>query len=272
MNRPVIIVTGGGSGIGQAIALASARAEFFVVVADIVEEAASGVLDDIKRLGGQGISVTADVSEVGQVHEMFDRVVKETGRLDVLVNNAGNPGKFSFIANMKDETWHKTISVHLNGTFYCVRDAAKLMMVARSGSIINIASIVGIQSTVGSGEYGAAKAAVINLTKTAAKELGPYGITVNAIAPGMVATETNKKLEQSGSGFITTAVNGTPTGRMTNPDEIAALVLFLSSKQAGNINGQVVTIDGGITLTGASDSFLQAFLMKKSRQPKGVVV
>jgi 3-oxoacyl-[acyl-carrier protein] reductase len=116
---------------------------------------------------------------------------------------------------------------------------------------------------VGSAEYGAAKAGVINLTRTAAKELGPYNITVNAIAPGMVATPTNLRLKNKGSRFIETAIEGTPTGRMTTPEEIAEIVLFLSSSAAANINGQVITMDGGYGITISMDRYMSDYLSQK---------
>jgi len=269
----VTIITGSGSGIGRAIALRFAKKEYAVVVNDIVQAAGEQVLSEIEGEGGKGLFVLADVSDVTQVRRMFEETKKTFGRVDILVNNAGVPGAFSFIADMSDETWHNTLSVHLNGTFYCLREAAKLMMTAGFGRIVNIASIAGILGTVGSAEYGAAKAGIINLTRTAAKELGPYNITVNAIAPGMVATPTNLKLKQKGSPFIETAEKGTPTGRMTSPEEIAEIVFFLSSPMAGNINGQVIRLDGGAEISISMDRFMGDYLSSKSptvKKAKGV--
>lgn len=263
MNK-VTIVTGSGSGIGRAIALAFAKAGNPVVVNDIVQEAGEQVLSEIKKEGGKGLLILADVSDSTQVKMLFEETRKKFGRVDVLVNNAGVPGAFSLIVDMPDEIWHKTISVHLNGTFYCMREAARLMMVASFGRIINIASIAGLLGTSGSAEYGAAKAGIINLTKTAAKELGPYNITVNAIAPGMVGTPTNLKLREKRSPFIEKAIQGTPSGRMTKPEEIAELILFLSSSAANNINGQVIRVDGGAAIDISMDSFMRDFLSRKS--------
>jgi 3-oxoacyl-[acyl-carrier protein] reductase len=264
MDERVIVVTGAASGIGRVIALAAAHAGMFVLVTDIAEKEGNEVVSEIENKGGKARFVRTDVSDLTQVRELFARVKKELGRVDVLVNNAGVPGRFAPIVDMSDETWHRTISVHLNGTFYCLRDAARLMRADGGGRIINIASIAGLVGTVGSAEYGAAKAGIINLTKTAAKELGRYNITVNAIAPGMVATPINAKLQQKGSAFIKTAVEGTPTGRMTDPEEIAALILFLCSSGARNINGQVICIDGGAATTIGMDSYMLAFLSEKA--------
>jgi 3-oxoacyl-[acyl-carrier protein] reductase len=265
MNQAAI-VTGSGSGIGRAIALSLARAGTAVVINDIVSAAGERVLAEIEKEGGEALFVKADVSDATEVKRMFEKTTRRFGRLDILVNNAGVPGAFSFIADLPDETWHKTLSVHLTGTFYCIREAARLMMAGGSGRIISMASIAGILGTVGSGEYAAAKAGVISLTKTAAKELGPYNITVNAIAPGMVETPTNLKLKEKGSPFIQTAVEGTPTGRMTQPEEIAETVLFLSSSKARNITGQVICIDGGAHTNIGMDRFMGDYLSSRAKK------
>ncbi len=172
----VAIITGSGSGIGRAIALKFAKAGNRVVINDIAQENGEKVLAEVKKEGGQGIFVSADVSDLDQVKNLFKKTLAEYGQLDVLVNNAGVPGGFSFIADMPNETWLKTISVHLTGTFFCIREALKTMMEMKKGRIINIASIAGLIGTVGSGEYGAAKAGIINLTKTCAKESGSFNI------------------------------------------------------------------------------------------------
>jgi len=261
----VIIITGSGSGIGRSIALKFAKKGNNVVINDINRKNGEQVLEEILAGGGQGIFIPADVSDIDQVKNMFKSTMAEFGKVDVLVNNAGVPGGFSFVADMPDETWLKTISVHLTGTFYCIREALKIMMKTKTGRIINMASIAGLMGTVGSGEYGAAKAGVINLTKTCAKESGPFNITVNAIAPGMVGTSINLKLQEKGSHFIETAVQGTPTGRMTTPDEIAETCLFLASGMASNITGQVITIDGGAGTSMCMDDFMRDHLIRKSK-------
>ena len=170
------------------------------------------------------------------------------------------------IAQIADKNWHKTMNVHLNGTFFCLREAARSMEKGAFGRIINMASIAGLVGTVGSAEYGAAKAAIINLTKTAAKELGPHGVTVNAIAPGMVATPTNLKLKSKGSRFIESAIETTPTRRMTAPEEIAELVLFLSSEAAANINGQVIAVDGAAQINIGMDRYMQNFFNRQDSE------
>jgi 3-oxoacyl-[acyl-carrier protein] reductase len=261
----VAVITGSGSGIGRVTALEFSREGYIVVVNDIVKEAGEAVLGELERGGGKGLFIQADVSDATQVKAMFEEIKRECSTVDVLVNNAGIPGPFSLIVDMSDETWHKTIGVHLTGTFYCMREAARMMLKNGFGRIVNMASIAGLSGTVGSSEYGAAKAAIINLTKTGAKELGPYNITVNAIAPGMVGTETNLKLKEKGSPFIDIALDGTPTGRMTTPEEIASLILWLCSSGAANVNGHVIRADGGAEIHMSMDGFMLSFLSKKSQ-------
>ena len=262
------LITGGGSGIGRAIALTLARAKIPVIVNDIVQNAGEQTVKEIRDAGGQGLFVRADVSDSTQVKAMFGKIQKKCGKVDILVNNAGIPGPFTPLRQISDKNWHQTINVHLHGTFFCLREAARSMVKGAFGRIINMASIAGLVGTVGSAEYGAAKAAVINLTKTAAKELGPHRITVNAIAPGMVATPKNLKLKSKGSRFIESAVETTPTRRMTEPDEIAALVLFLSSAAAANINGQVISIDGGAHINIGMDQYMQNHFSRKDTGSK----
>jgi NAD(P)-dependent dehydrogenase (short-subunit alcohol dehydrogenase family) len=259
------VITGSGSGIGRAVAMNLARAGYPVLVNDINTDAGEKVKAEVESCGGRAIFFKADVSDHSQVQAMFKCASDEFGPLEVTVNNAGVPGAFSLIGEMDEETWQKTIAVHLNGTMYCLRSAIKMMAENGYGRIINIASIAGLLGTVGSGEYAAAKSGMVALTQTAAKETGPLGITVNAIAPGLVATPTNLKLQGKGSPFIEAALAGTPTGRLTTPEEISELVLFLCSSAAGNISGEVIRIDGGAAINIGMDDFLRDFLFKKSQ-------
>lgn len=252
------LITGSGSGIGRAIALALAESGFPTVVNDIDKGSGQKVVDEIIETGGEAHFIHADVSDGTGVKEMFDDADRLFGPPRVLVNNAGTPGKFALLADMEDADWSRNIAVHINGAFFCLRQAAR-RMAARGGHIVNIASIAGLHGTVGSGAYAAAKAAVINLTKTAAKELAPQGITVNAIAPGMVATPINQKLADQGSSFITAALAGVPSGRMTEPAEIAGLVAHLST--GGNsITGQIIALDGGASISAEIDRFMLGYL------------
>jgi 3-oxoacyl-[acyl-carrier protein] reductase len=265
----VALVTGSGSGIGRAVGLSLARQGYALAVNDVNADAGNRVLAEVEQSGGQACYIQADVSNPDQVGSMFSQIENRWGRLDVLVNNAGTPGAFSLLADMTNEIWHQTIGVHLNGSFYCLRAAARMMIPAGRGKTVNIASIAGLVGTVGSGEYSAAKAGVINLTRTAAKELAPYGITVNAIAPGIVATPVNLALEEKNSPFIQSATASSATGRMTTPEEIAELVLFLISPAAANLTGQVIPLDGAGAITMPMDKFMQKMVSKKSKTLAG---
>lgn len=262
------IITGSGSGIGRAIALRLARSGYPVMVNDIDTDAGEKVKTEIESNGGRAIFFKADVSDPKQVKAMFKRASDELGPLEVTVNNAGVPGAFGLIGEMQEEIWRRTIAVHLSGTLYCLRSSIKMMAAKGYGRIINVVSIAGLLGTVGSGEYAAAKSGMIALTQTAAKEAGPLGITVNAIAPGLVATPTNQKLMDRDSPFIEAALYGTPTGKLTTPEEISELVLFLCSSNAGNINGEVIRVDGGSAINISMDNFLRDFLFKKSTMLK----
>lgn len=262
------LITGSGSGIGRAVALGLGRAGYPVMVNDINPDAGEEVKVEIESYGGRALFIQADVSDPDQVKAMFKMANDELGPLEVMVNNAGIPGDFSLIGEMDDEVWQKTISVHLCGTLYCLRSSINMMAGRGFGRIINMVSIAGLQGTVGSGEYAAAKSGIIGLTQTAAKEAGSLGITVNAIAPGMVATPINLRLQAKGSPFIEIALSDTPTGRLTTPEEIAELVLFLCSPAAGNINGEVIRVDGGAAINMGMDNFLRNFLFKKSTMIK----
>jgi 3-oxoacyl-[acyl-carrier protein] reductase len=259
------LVTGSGSGIGRAVGLRLVRQGYALAVNDVNADSGNKVLSEIEQSGGQACFIHADVSNPDQVGSMFSQIKNRWGRLDVLVNNAGTTGTFSLLADMADEIWHQTIGVHLNGSFYCLREAARMMIPAGRGKIVNIASIAGLVGTVGSGEYSAAKAGVINLTRTAAKELAPYGITVNAVAPGIVATPVNLALEEKNSPFIQSAKASSATGRMTTPEEIAELVLFLISCAASNLTGQVIPLDGAGAITIPMDKFMQTMVGRRSQ-------
>ena len=158
--------------------------------------------------------------------------------------------------------------MHLNGAFYCIREAARRMMTKGFGKIINISSIAGLSGTIGSAEYGAAKSGMINLTMTAAKELSAYDITVNAIVPGMVGTPINTALYEKGNPFIESALEGVPTGIMTTPEDISEMAFFLCSNAAKNITGEVIRMDGGAHISMSIDSFMLDFLSRKSDSVK----
>lgn len=268
-KRRIALVTGGGGAIGGAVAAVLARQGLAVAVNDTNRDRAEAMVRELREAGAEALACVANVADPGEVGAMVARVIEEFGGLDVLVNSAGVPGPFSLLANTTDADWRQTLSVQLDGTFYCMRAAVVPMTIRGRGHIVNIASIAGVHGTVGNCAYGAAKAGVINLTHTAAKELARAGISVNCIAPGMVATPINERLHAKGSRFITSALDGTATGAMTRPEDIAALAAFLASPAAANISGQVIAQDGGSTITLSADRYMLDYLSAPRAPARG---
>ena len=201
----------------------------------------------LARFNPSGVDVSyiqADISKSEQAKEMIDTVIERFGRIDILVNNAGIT-RDNLIIRMKEQEWDSVIAVNLKGTFNCTQAAAKYMLKQRSGTIVNIASVVGVYGNAGQANYSASKAGVIGLTKTCAKELASRGIRVNAVAPGFIETEMTKKLSEEARGLI---IDRIPLGRLGAPDDVASLVCFLASEEANYITGQVVGLDGGLVI------------------------
>ncbi|UCE30515.1 MAG: SDR family oxidoreductase [Burkholderiales bacterium] len=264
MTTGVALVTGAGGSIGACVAAALADAGFAVAVNDLDANAAERTVAALSSKGCRTAAFVADVGDSAAVRDMVGRIEQELGPVAVLVNNAGKPGKFTLLVDMSDELWSDTLRVHLFGAFHLIRDCGRRMLRRGSGRIVNVASLAGTHGTVGSAEYAAAKAGLINLTRTAAKELGPFGITVNAIAPGMVATPVNRELQTRGSGFIDAALQGMPGGRLVAPSEIAALVVFLASEAAANVNGATIPVDGGGSVCLSTDVQMSRYLTARS--------
>ena len=268
-NARVALVTGGGGAIGGAVAAALARQGYAVAVNDASRDRADAASQALRAAGFEALSCVASVADPGEVAAMVTKVIEAYGGLDVLVNSAGVPGPFALLADTADADWRETLSVQLDGTFHCMRAAIAPMKLRGGGCIVNIASIAGVHGTVGSCAYGAAKAGVINLTHTAAKELARLGIAVNCIAPGMVATPVNEALHAKGSRFIASALEGTATGAMTRPEDIAALAVFLAGAAAANISGQVFVLDGGSTITLSADRYMLDALSAPRAKARG---
>lgn len=251
MIRPlegkVAVVTGASRGIGRAIAEELARRGARVVVNyNRNEEAAAGVVASIRAEGGEAIAVQADVSDSTQAQALIQATLESYGRIDILVNNAGVT-RDQVILLMKEEDWDTVIRVDLKSLFNTCKAAARPMIRQRYGRIINISSVVGIAGQGGQTNYAAAKAGVIGFTKSLAKELGPRGITVNAVAPGLIPTDLTADLPQE---LVQKALDLTPLGRMGRPEEIAYAVAFLASDEAGFITGVVLPVDGGLVMSG----------------------
>lgn len=239
----VAIVTGAGRGLGRTIAEGLAAAGAKVACVDVNEETLAEAVQAIRDSGGTAEPLACDVTDAERVAETVADVTGRFGGLHILVNNAGIT-RDNLIMRMKDDQWDAVIAINLRGTFLFTRAAARPMMKGRRGRIINIASVSGLMGNPGQANYSASKAGVIGLTRTVARELAPRNITVNAIAPGFIATEMTAKL---GDEILAEVRKQIPLGRLGDPQDIADAVLYLASEAAGFVTGQVLTVDGGLT-------------------------
>jgi NAD(P)-dependent dehydrogenase (short-subunit alcohol dehydrogenase family) len=245
----VAIVTGASRGIGEAIAVRLAEAGAAVVVAARKPEGLAAVADRIGAAGGRALAVPAHMGKRADVDALVARAVAAFGRVDVLVNNAAANPYFGPLLGIDDGAWDKTFEVNLKGYFAAARAVVEhLRSRGAGGSIVNVASIVGLRAAPLQGVYAMTKAAVISMTRTLAQELGPEGVRVNAIAPGLVETRFASAIVQDDAlrdGFV----SRTALGRHAQPDEIAGAALFLASDAASYVTGHVLVVDGGTTVT-----------------------
>jgi 3-oxoacyl-[acyl-carrier protein] reductase len=239
----VALVTGGSRGIGKACAqkLAADGFEVFLTYVSRPEEAQKTV-DGIQEAGGYAKAFCLDASNRAAVAAFFAEEIKDKASLEVLVNNAGIT-KDGLLIRMKDEDWDRVIQVNLTGAFACLREAAKIMAKQRSGRIINISSVVGQMGNAGQANYVAAKAGLIGLTKSAARELAGRGVTVNAVTPGFIQTDMTAALSEAIVGKM---LENIPLGRLGAPEDIASAVSFLAGPGAGYVTGQVLAVNGGM--------------------------
>ncbi|MEC8442411.1 MAG: 3-oxoacyl-[acyl-carrier-protein] reductase [Cyanobacteriota bacterium] len=237
------LVTGGGRGIGKAIALALAEAGAEVVVNySSSAAAAEAVVETITASNGKAYAVQANVANEGEVDGLIKTVLDRSGRLDVLVNNAGIT-RDGLLMRMKTPDWQSVIDLNLTGVFLCSRAVARPMLKQKSGRIINITSVVGLMGNAGQANYAAAKAGVIGLTRSTAKELASRGITVNAVAPGFIATDMTKDLDTDA------ILKDIPLGQFGTQEQVAGAVRFLAADTAAAyITGQVLQVDGGMVM------------------------
>lgn len=245
LSGKVALVTGASRGIGREIAIELAKAGAKVAVNYSGSEAkANEVVDQIKAAGGEAFAIQANVSNSESVEAMVKEVITQFGALDILVNNAGIT-RDNLLMRMKEEEWDAVINTNLKGVFICTKAVTRQMMKQRKGRIINIASIVGVCGNPGQANYVAAKAGVIGLTKTTAKELASRNITVNAIAPGFITTDMTDELPED---IKTEMLKQIPLAKFGNPSDIANVVRFLAADESNYITGQTIHVDGGMVM------------------------
>ncbi len=240
----VAVVTGAGRGIGAATACAFARHGAHVV---LIDRNGAGVAETAKTIGlagGEALPFTTDITDSFAIERLMDRIVEDWGRLDVLVNNAGIV-RDAALADVTDEDWQETLDINLRGAMVCTRAAAPHMVARGRGRILSAASVVARHGNFGQTSYAASKGGIVAMTRTWARELGPKGVTANAVAPGFIDTEMVKGVPKK---VITRILAELPAGRLGQADEVAAVYLFLASDLSSFINGAVIGVDGGLLL------------------------
>lgn len=244
-KKKVMLITGASRGIGAAIAYEASMTGYFVVINyNKSERDAETLCEKIKKDGGECIAVKADITSSSDVEHLCDEALLYSGKIDVLVNNAGI-SSFSLFTDISDELWDQTFDINVKGNFYVTRRVVPNMVREKAGRIINISSVWGICGSSCEVHYSASKAAIIGMTKALAKELGPSGITVNCVAPGVIDTDMNKMLSKEDFEAL---CDETPLERIGKPYEIAKAVLFLASDDASFITGQVLSPNGGFVI------------------------
>lgn len=244
LNGKVALVTGGARGIGKAISLRLHEAGCKVAILGRNVEAAQAFAKELSPDGTTARGYGCDVAQADQIDAAIEQVVKDYEKIDVLVNNAGIT-EDGLLIRMKDEAWEKVLTTNLGGAFRLMRAVGKGMLKARGGSIVNIASVVGVSGNAGQANYSAAKAGMIGLTKSAAKEFGPRGVRVNCVAPGLIATDMTAELSDEQKDNL---AGNLPLKRIGRPEDIAGAVAFLAGDEASYVTGQVLCVDGGMVM------------------------
>ena len=240
----VAVVTGSARGIGKTIAMILAEAGAKIVISDLNVEAGKETVKEINDMGREAIWVEADVSKSDQANLLIETTQEKFGRLDILVNNAGIT-RDNLLMRMSEDEWDSVIAVNLKGTYNCIRAATKIFMKQRTGRIVNIASVVGQMGNAGQANYASSKAGVIGLTKSVAKEFAARNILVNAVAPGFIETAMTEKLPEKAREMLLQLI---PLAKLGQPEDVAKVVLFLSSSRSSYITGQVINVDGGMVM------------------------
>ena len=244
LEGKVALVTGASYGIGFAIATAFAKAGATIVFNDIKQELVDKGLAAYEAEGIKAHGYVCDVTNEEQVNAFVAQVEKEVGIIDILVNNAGVT-RDNLILRLSEEDFDKVLNANLKGAFLCCKEAARRMVRQRSGRIINLSSVVALRGNAGQTNYAASKAGLIGLTKSLARELASRGVTVNAVAPGFIATDMTAVLPEAVQAEMT---KGIPLGRVGQPDDVANAVAFLAAEQSGYLTGQVLCVDGGMAM------------------------
>ncbi|MBT3267606.1 3-oxoacyl-[acyl-carrier-protein] reductase [Candidatus Poribacteria bacterium] len=244
LEGKVALVTGASRGIGRAVALAFAAQGADVALCARTEEALEQVAGEVRELGRQALVQVVDVRDAASADAATAATVDTLGRLDILVNNAGIT-RDTLLMRMKDEDWEDVLATNLTGPFYFTRAAARIMLKQRGGRVLNISSVVGLMGNVGQANYAASKAGIIGVTKSLARELGPRGVTVNAIAPGFITTDMTSGLKDEHQTRLRDAI---PLGAFGEPEDVAAAACYLASDAAKYVTGQVIQVDGGMRL------------------------
>lgn len=246
LTNRTAIVTGAGRGIGKGIALAFAEAGADIVVAELDRSLAEQTAVEIRAMGRKALVLPTDVRNSGQVDSMVEQTLKEYGKIDILVNNAGGWTIYSPVLNIEEKDWDGCLELNLKSVFLCCKAVGKVMVRQKRGAIVNISSLAAFVPFTAAPNYGAAKAAVANLTQTLAIELAPHRVRVNAIAPGSIETDLTSKLYSAQPGLREFRIKTIPLGRLGCPQDIASAALYLASDAAEWVTGETLMVRGGM--------------------------